>query len=449
MKLMARPSWWHRWTTGLAVIALSAAALVGTAGSAAADVTDNSTPATARTFSSIPFEDSAGAPVDNPAATDATGLKVATACNAGSDIYGTAWWKYTPATRSTVVVHAAIRIGPTPDQPTGLAVVSADLSTVLKCGVEGSSIADAGAFTVEAGSSLYIVAYYDEPTETSILSPTIGVYPSSGVVPANDNYEAATAITSLPFSATQDTTLATLRASDPVCYDRDGAAANVWYSVTVPTSQRLEVTVDTDYSSHLVVATSTEDQSTWQCDTPQFDAQAGVTYLIGVAGTNSLRNSGQLKITVSAAPAAPAVSVRIAPTGKVNQAHRRRSSERVDHVLGQRHQRPGLRNDQAGLPAGSSTPSPSPGPSVTCSGALGSMDSRHRTDHLQVDDWSGHDHGFGQRLQHHRLHPGRCGAQDHARGSLVTPGTDLELHRGSTRTPACRALAADGSLPPS
>jgi hypothetical protein len=319
MNRMARPSRWHRWTTGLAVIALSAAALVGTAGSAAADVTDNNTPASARTFSSVPFEDYAGAPVDNPAATDATGRKVATACNGGSDIYGTAWWKYAPAARSTVVVHSALRVGPTPDQPTGLAVVSADLSTVLKCGVEGGSISDAGAFTVEAGSSLFIVAYYDEPTETSILSPTIGVYPSSGVVPANDNYEAATTITSLPFSATQDTTLATLRTSDPVCYDREGAAANVWYSVTVPTTQRLEVTVDTNYSSHLVVATSTEDQSTWQCDTPQFEAQAGVTYLIGVAGTNSLRNSGQLTITVSAAPAAPAVSLRIAATGKVTK----------------------------------------------------------------------------------------------------------------------------------
>lgn len=293
--------------------------MVGSAGSAAAAVTDNDTPATARTFSSIPFQDSGETRVDNPAAADPAGLKVAAACQGGADVYGTAWWKYTPAAQSTFVVHSALVTGPTPDQPTGLAVVSADLTTVLKCGVKGGSFTDAGAFTVDAGKSLYFVTYWDQPTDITIFSPTIGVYPSTGVVPANDNYEAAAPITSVPFTATQDTTLATRQLSEPVCYDRDGSSASVWYSVTSPTTQRLEVSYDTDYNSHLVVATSTEDSSTWQCDTPQFEAQAGVTYLIGVAGTDALRNSGQLTLRVSAAPAAPTVSLRIAANGKVNK----------------------------------------------------------------------------------------------------------------------------------
>ena len=322
MRNKAVSSRWNRLAKGLAIMVLSAGFVAGSAQTAAADVAPNSTPESAVTFGSVPYESYGTAFVDNPAATDPGGQRVADACNGGADVYGTAWWKYTAANESTFVVHAALAVGgPSVEEPIGMAVVSADLVSVA-CGTEGTSISDAGAFSLDAGESLYIVTYFPLPTEPTPSAPRVGVYPSSGVIPSNDDYASATPITSFPYSATQDTTLATREAVEPVCYSKFGVGPSVWYSVTVPTTQSLNVSVTTDFLSSVVVASSLDDQSSWLCDSPaefQFLAEAGVTYRIGIYGVDQVRNSGQVTIEVGAAPSAPSVTLSIAASGKVNK----------------------------------------------------------------------------------------------------------------------------------
>jgi len=301
---------------------LVVSATVGSAGQAAAATAPNDTPATAIGFSSVPYDSYGSLWVDNPAATDPAGQLVATTCNGGSDVYGTTWWKYTAASASTFVVHAALAVGgPSVEEPIGLAVVSAGLLTVQNCGVEGSSISDAGAFTLDDGQSVYIVTFFRVPTEPTV-NPHIGVYPSTGVAATNDDFGSATPITSLPYTANLDTTLATREAMEPVCYSKFGLGPSVWYSVTVPTSQRLDVSISSDFWASMVIASSLEDQTTWQCygATGQLAAQAGVTYLIGIYGVDEVRNSGLGTIHVEAVPAAPSVSqLTIAATGTVNK----------------------------------------------------------------------------------------------------------------------------------
>ncbi len=168
---------WRRVATGLATALLAAAAVAGSASPAAADTAPNSTPATAVGFASVPYEDYGAGFADNPAATDPAAQRVApAACNGGAGIYGTSWWKYTASSQSTFVVHAASAVGgPSVQEPIGMAVVAADLNSVLKCGTEGTSISDAGAFSRSAGGSLYIVTYFAVPTDNTPAPPMIGV----------------------------------------------------------------------------------------------------------------------------------------------------------------------------------------------------------------------------------------------------------------------------------
>lgn len=324
MKNISTAAHRRRAAAGLAFMLLATVSLIASTGPALADPAPNNTPANAVGFASVPYDVYGTVPVDNPVASDPAGQLVATECNGGSAIYGTAWWKYTPASRSTFVVHAALAVsGPSVEEPIGMAVVAGGLGSVLKCGVEGSSISDAGAFTLNAGESLYIVTYYRAPTDPSIVAPHVGVYPSTGVRPGNDDFADATPITALPFTATQDTTMATREPSEPVCYNKFGFGPSVWYSVTVPTTRKLTVDISSDSGAYLVIASSRDDQSTWRCDgdtSAQFEAQAGVSYRIGIYGVDEVRNSGQVTINVAAVPVPPSITkFTIASTGTVNK----------------------------------------------------------------------------------------------------------------------------------
>ena len=93
--------------------------------------------------------------------------------------------------------------------------------------------------------------------------------------------------------------------------------------MTVPTTQRLTVAISSDFGAYMVVASSLDDQTSWQCDGDQgfqFDAKAGVAYRIGIYGVDEVRNSGQATINVEAVPPAPSVTkLNIASTGTVNK----------------------------------------------------------------------------------------------------------------------------------
>jgi hypothetical protein len=109
--------------------------------------------------------------------------------------------------------------------------------------------------------------------------------------PANDTFEHATAVSSLPFSDTVDTTQATTDATDTEALAACGmsvpVAATVWYAYTPPTDSSLTLfTTGTNYFAGVAVVTGTPGHlSAVDCFATQgtFPVTAGQTYRIGVA----------------------------------------------------------------------------------------------------------------------------------------------------------------------
>jgi hypothetical protein len=58
--------------------------------------------------------------------------------------------------------------------------------------------------------------------------------------PSNDNFAGATAVASLPFSGTADTTEATLEDSEP--FGCSSYVADVWYRIAAPATESLRIT---------------------------------------------------------------------------------------------------------------------------------------------------------------------------------------------------------------
>lgn len=309
-----------KWLTmAIATTLLAVAGMAGSSSTATAQPpSDSSTPATATTISSLPYKNEPWGDADNPLATDPAGQLVAASCNHGADIYGTSWWRYTAPSASAFVVHAAENVGgPAHYQPIGVAVVSGDLTSVLACGTDHDDYSDAGLRSVAKGETTYVVTYYTDG-EPRLSLPALYLYPSSGTAPANDSASTPRTVEALPFSATQDTTLATAD-SGPACYSKFGSGPNVWYSVTVDRSQLVDVTIEADYETYYVIAPRGADspQDSWLCGDRQFRAEAGVSYLIGVYSLGGPYNVGQLSVKLTAAPSAPKVKIKIDSTGKV------------------------------------------------------------------------------------------------------------------------------------
>jgi hypothetical protein len=309
----------HRWASALAIALLATGAAIGSAGPAAAEAPQNVTPESATAFGSLPYQDGIFWE-DAPVATDPAAQLVAATCNSGAEIYGAAWWKYTAPNETTFVVHAGNRVGNV-YEPIGLAVVAGNLDSVHTCGEESSfsSVTDTGAITLGGGESVYFVTY---ATSLTTLVHRIGVYPSSGVVPSNDAIASPTQIESLPFSVTQDTTLAT-RETEPSCYNKFGHGPSVWYSLTATRSELLNIDISSDYSSQFVIVSGVGTPSESRlCGEPQLQVEEGVTYLIGVSGEDQLRNSGRLTVNLSVPappPPPPTVRLTIAPKGTVKK----------------------------------------------------------------------------------------------------------------------------------
>lgn len=297
-------------------------ALLSTTGTATADAPSSDTPASATPITALPFEQSPDWTPEASLATDPAARLVATSCDAGVDIYATAWWKHTAPTASTVVVHAAKAVGGIAGyQPIGLAVVSEDLTTVRSCSEDGFKITDAGATTLAAGETAYVVTYQAQADDGNLLAPPfLGVYPSTGVVPPNDLSTSPTVIDSLPFTVTQDTTLATRDTTGAFCYSKFGVGPAVWYSYTPTRDQLVDIEVTSDYYAEYVIAPSdSEGDSGYLCGERQFQARAGTTYLIGIYGLDEVRNSGELTLKLDAAPTAPTVQITLPATGTVKR----------------------------------------------------------------------------------------------------------------------------------
>jgi hypothetical protein len=104
--------------------------------------------------------------------------------------------------------------------------------------------------------------------------------------PANDDWDTATPVTSLPFQATETTLLATTAADDDFFYNKK----SVWFSFTPTTARRVAIsTTGSDYQTDVAVHSGTRDARGYAaCDYPASGVQwcnleAGTTYHIVVS----------------------------------------------------------------------------------------------------------------------------------------------------------------------
>jgi probable HAF family extracellular repeat protein len=130
--------------------------------------------------------------------------------------------------------------------------------------------------------------------------------------PANDDFEAATVITALPFSDSLDTSSATTAPDDPNCR---GQGPTVWYTFTAPATQRIDANtfggaVEGSYDTVLTVyrgrrgaleEIACNDDAGSVLSQVIFEATAGETYyfMIGSFGSGA---GGPLVFDVSVAP---------------------------------------------------------------------------------------------------------------------------------------------------
>jgi hypothetical protein len=101
-------------------------------------------------------------------------------------------------------------------------------------------------FRASAGTTYYLMAAAFETHGGGLL--TLSVY-ETGPSPANDDFDDATPVSSLPFSSELDTAAATRDADDPDCFN---AGATVWYSLTPARSMLVEAnTFGSDFDTVL------------------------------------------------------------------------------------------------------------------------------------------------------------------------------------------------------
>jgi len=142
--------------------------------------------------------------------------------------------------------------------------------------------------------------------------------------PSNDLKSGATAVTSLPFSQSLDTTQATTDSDDTAVNANCGAPAteaSVWYTYTSPDPISVIVDVSkSDYSSGVIVYDETGGYlATCGPGSVFFDANPGDNYsILAFDDTPGGTNGGNLQIDFSEAPPPPTLTVTLDPSGRVN-----------------------------------------------------------------------------------------------------------------------------------
>ena len=154
--------------------------------------------------------------------------------------------------------------------------------------------------------------------------------PAAAAAPGNDTQAGAVTITSLPFHYTEDTTEATVDASESVASDlclSFGAPKfehAVWFKATIPAGVTQAIRVDTtlsDYSTGIaVLADNGGTLSALDCVPGTYSSPGPPpegTYYLVIFGDGFLTEatSGNLDLSVDVAPPPPDVAMTIAPTG--------------------------------------------------------------------------------------------------------------------------------------
>ena len=156
--------------------------------------------------------------------------------------------------------------------------------------------------------------------------------PAMAAPPANDDFDSATRIPALPYTATLNTAEATAAADDPAC--TFGPTPTVWYSFTPTANVRVRATtLGSDYDTIICVFTGTRGNLTditGNDDVPNnsqslvdFDATAGQTYVLMI-GTSNGKGPGQpggnLVLTVDVAPPPLTIRLSVDEVGSVDRA---------------------------------------------------------------------------------------------------------------------------------
>ncbi|MET8834668.1 PKD domain-containing protein [Micromonospora sp. NPDC004540] len=126
--------------------------------------------------------------------------------------------------------------------------------------------------------------------------------------PTNDDYSAATAVETLPFTTTVDTTGATTGPTDPTTCSNNGS---VWFSYTPPTSMRIQAdTFGSDYDTVLsawsggpgsYTSLGCNDDTRGLQSQVTFTATAGTTYhfMVALCCGNGRTGGGSLRFSVA------------------------------------------------------------------------------------------------------------------------------------------------------
>ena len=163
------------------------------------------------------------------------------------------------------------------------------------------------------------------PSSAVLLLTLVFATPVLAAPPSNDLYAGSTAIASLPFTATVDTTEATTDAVDEELNAQCGAPAteaSVWYSFTATSDTGVVVDVTaSDYDAGVIVATGSPGAFEFVTCGPgvvAFPAASGVTYSILVFDfIPGAGNGGMLSIAVDEV-VLPTIDITVDPTGTFN-----------------------------------------------------------------------------------------------------------------------------------
>ena len=162
----------------------------------------------------------------------------------------------------------------------------------------------------------------------SALFSLVLAAPALASAPTGDLYASRTAIGSLPFTDTLDTTEATTDGTDAEANASCGAPAtdaSVWYEFTAAADGYIIVDVSaSDYSAGVIVVSGSPGTFTYENCGPGgtvFYAASGETYAILAFDDQNDRtgNGGTLNISVDVAPPPPTVHISINSTGRFNK----------------------------------------------------------------------------------------------------------------------------------
>jgi hypothetical protein len=218
----------------IAALALAAAVLPGAA-QAAPPTNDDF--ANAAVVSSLPFNDTA----DGTEATTEPGEPLGN-CILGAQ---TVWYSFTPATSGVVRPSTA-----------GSSSFDASFAVYRQTGTGFGGLQLEGCASpwasqspnpyVEAGSTYFIQVGDVYGSGGSLHLTLVDVPP-----PANDDFAAATPISSLPFGDSVDTTAATTETSEPSPSCGFGASQTAWYAFTPAQDESVTASISSPFSGVL------------------------------------------------------------------------------------------------------------------------------------------------------------------------------------------------------